>query len=328
MDEFDLIERYFSRLSSKEGLDLKDDGAVFAAQSKEQVVVTDNFVESIHFLPGDSPSLIAKKLLRRNVSDLLAMGAKPRFYLLNLFLTKEEFSSPEWLEQFSKGLEEDQTLFKMSLIGGDTTLVREGKLSFALTAIGELETPKSLNRSGALVGDDVWVTGVLGLAYEGLLIRFAKAKKEALPFTLSQPDVTAALQASQCPDIPFGFDLSSVATSAMDISDSFIQDCSKVAKLSKVTLALDWESIPKPQNIWGMNDTDFKKAVLAGGDDYQLVFTAPKSERNKVIALARESHVSVSRIGEVQEGDGQLIINESGKALDLAAFKQGWTYKA
>src|SRR5580704_4249177 len=168
LGEFGRIRQYFAPLAGRGSLDLTDDAALLDCPPGHHLVVTvDQAVEGVHFLPDDPPDSIAKKLLRRNLSDLAAMGATPRHYLLTSALPASR--DDDWVRRFAEGLAEDQHRFGIALLGGDSTST-PGPTALTLTAIGQVAAGREIRRSGAKPGDQVWVSGTVGDAYLGLKV--------------------------------------------------------------------------------------------------------------------------------------------------------------
>src|SRR5579859_6743289 len=166
LGEFGRIRRFFAPLAGPGSLGLTDDAALIDCPPGHRLVVTvDQLVEGVHFLPDDPPEFVARKLLRRNLSDLAAMGATPRAYLVTSALPKSR--DDEWVRRFAEGLGEDQRRFGVTLLGGDSTST-PGPVSLTLTAIGEVAEGEEIRRSGARPGDRVWVSGTIGDAFLGL----------------------------------------------------------------------------------------------------------------------------------------------------------------
>ena len=214
MDEFDLIKKYFVPISSTESQNLSNDGAVFKPKKNlDYVVSTDTLVEKIHFIGNEPPNQIAKKALRTNLSDLAAMGADPEFYSLSISLPKAK--SKSFIENFAKGLKEDQKKYKIKLLGGDLTASSE-LITITINIIGTVPSGKCISRSNSMVNDLLYVTGVLGLSNIGLLNLMKNDKKYSIPklkYYLPQPRVE------------FSSSIRNFVTSMIDISDGFIQDC-------------------------------------------------------------------------------------------------------
>lgn len=303
MNEFDRIARYFAPLSAGEAgaFALTDDAAALTIPAGQTLVVTtDSVIGGIH-LPGDaSPSQFAQKLLRRNLSDLAAMGALPWRYLLNLHVPAT--ISEEWLQQFSAMLQQEQQHFGIVLVGGDSTTGGEN-IHLTATLLGL--TPEPLLRRGAKAGDDLYVTGTIG---EAAL---------ALPYALGEKPPDAAAQPwldryfSPEPRIAVGLALRGVASAAIDISDGLVQDFTHLCKASDLGAVVHIPHIPLARS--GDIET-----MLTGGDDYELLFTAPASKRQNITAVANETGVAITRIGAMQQHAEVVFLDAHNQPLHFA----------
>lgn len=311
MNEFSLIHRYFAPLTKgdKGALSLQDDAALITpTPGKQLVITTDAMTENVHFFAGDEPFNLARKLLRVNLSDLAAMGATPLYYLLACVFPR---STPEsWIKDFTRGLASDNQEFNIHVLGGDTTS-QDGPLTLALTAIGHVEHGKALTRSGAKPGDMLYVSGTIGDAALALL--YLEAKK-------SCPEALLSRYYLPQPRIALGPMLLPFASSAMDISDGLLQDASHIARNSQVELVIHAKNIPlSPAARIMLTDTAaLLPTILTGGDDYELLFTAPPAYRQAILALAEETGVAITEIGLVQEGSGVNCLDKEGKEIYVA----------
>lgn len=311
MGEFELIHELFAPLATDPGaLGLTDDASVFSLPEGTQAVITkDVMVEGVHFLPGANPARVAQKLLRVNLSDLAAMGADPMGYWLGVQLRKE--GAREWLTSFVGGLETEQALFGISLMGGDTVST-PGPIALSLTAMGTVPHGMALKRSGARPGDKIYVSGTIGDGVLGL-----RAAKGELPH-LDDADREYLLSRLDCPRprLALGRVLREVATAAIDISDGLAADGGHVGAASKVCLTIDAEAVP----LSGVARRTLDKGLtsleelLSGGDDYELLFTVPAGRAEEAAHLAVD--VPVTAIGEVTTGEGVKIIRD-GAALSF-----------
>jgi thiamine-monophosphate kinase len=301
MAERDRIARHFAPLTKNEpgSFHLTDDAAVLNLPTGRQLVVTtDSVIEGIHVLPGASAAQIAQKLVRRNLSDLAAMGAAPWRYFLNLHTPAAK--DDDWFAEFAAMLRREQEQFAMALAGGDSTS-GGNTVHATLTCLGLVETP--LLRSTAQAGDDVYVSGTIGDAALGLY--------------LLKQGVTATELAARyhCPEprLALGQKLHGVASAAIDISDGLLGDAQQLAQASGKALALERAAIPLSQAVRTMLARDEKlwAAILTGGDDYELLFTAPASKRTTLPK-------GVTRIGLVTEG--------TGVTLDGQPVQGGWEH--
>lgn len=304
MDEFGLIRSFFAPLAKDfpGSLNLTDDAALIDVPAGQQMVVTkDAIVEGVHFLGSESPDLIARKLLRVNLSDLAAKGAKPLAYFLAIMLPRDAKS--EWVEAFAKGLEQDQEQYGILLAGGDTTATT-GVMSFSLTALGTVEKGKMLTRSGARPGDFIYVSGALGDSALGLASLQGK-----LPDL--EPEDKAYLERRYLlpePRLALGQALQGIATACMDISDGLVQDLGHLCAASGVRGEVEAQSIPASEAVW--HAMEFSPAlgmdIFTAGDDYELLFTAPPGS-----PVPQEC----TAIGIIREGSGAVVLDNYGKPM-------------
>lgn len=321
MPEFDLISRFLKPLAVAEGaLELGDDAAFIAPENGCQLVVSkDLMVEGVHFDKGLSPTLVAQKLLRVNLSDLAAMGATPRGYFLGLGLPKSmsQKHQEQWLTDFVAGLAVDQKIYDISLLGGDTVAVNS-EIVLSLTIMGEVPENKALRRNGAQVGDAIFITGTLGDGALGLRLNTA-------PKSLKPVDQAFLRQRLDLPtpQLDVGQALRGIAHSAIDISDGCVADCGHILKASKVaaTLWLDAFPLSNAAQNWRGAEPDllanFWPFIYAGGDDYELLFTAPPSKRDEINRLSENSGVKISEIGLIGAGFGVTILDKQNKPIEI-----------
>jgi thiamine-monophosphate kinase len=229
---------------------------------------------------------------------MAAMGAAPRWATLALALPNADEA---WLERFTAGLFALADRFEVSLVGGDTT---RGPLNISITIMGEVPAGLALHRAGALPGDEIWVSGELGgaalaLVHEGGRIAIADVDREAMLARLHEPE----------PRVALGERLRGLATSAIDVSDGFAGDLAHILERSSAGALVHCAALPRPAAFARIGDAELEKAcVLSGGDDYELVFTAPQSRRAEIDALGAELGLPLSRVGFVQAGDARLVL--------------------
>jgi len=316
-DEFSLIAKYFAPLAAHApgAYGLGDDAASFMPSAGMELVMTvDAIVEGVHFLPGDPAHEVARKLLRVNLSDLAAKGARPLGYLLTTAWTSD--TSVAWIADFARGLAADQALFGLSLWGGDTVLT-PGPLSFSLTAIGEVAQGGMLRRSGAQLGDDLYVTGTIGDSALGLAV----AQQRLSPSWPAAQMLVGRYQVPQ-PRLSFGQALVGVAHAALDISDGLMADLGHLCAQSKLGAWLDAARVPVSSSGRECLDGSLAtlETILTGGDDYELLFTAPVSAAKHIDSIALQCEVPVSRIGKmVHAAEGIVAIDAAGQPM---SFKQ------
>jgi thiamine-monophosphate kinase len=320
--EFELIARYFAPLAADEpgAFGLRDDVAFLAVpEGQDLVAKTDGAIEGVHFLADDPPDLIARKTLRRNLSDLAAKGAVPRWYLLNAAFSKDVDDA--WIAAFAKGLARDQAEFDVRLVGGDTTAT-SGPATFAITALGFVRSTWGLRRSGAHIGDNLYVTGTIGDGALGLLARGG----ELGMLKARQRDHLINRYRLPQPRLSVGHHLLGVATAAIDISDGLLADLGHICTTSKLAAVIEETLIPLSPAAKAALAVQpaLMQQVLGGGDDYEILFTAPASAEKVIEHLAAEHKVPITRIGRVEPGKSVTVVDATGKRRQAA--QTGWTH--
>lgn len=316
MHEFEWIAHYFAPLTHgrSEALGLKDDAALLQIPDGMQLVITtDTLNAGVHFLADAPAQFIAHKALAVNVSDLAAMGASPLAYNLALSLPKD-INEP-WLGAFCAGLLELQKETAIFLLGGDTTY-SQGPLSITITAFGCVEKGTALLRSGAQAGDRLYTTGTIGDGYLGLL----SAQRE---WGIS--DVEKRYY-SPSPRVAVGKALSGIATSCMDISDGLLQDAGHIAQASGMALIIHAPEIPlshSAQQLLAMHPIALTD-LLAGGDDYELLFTASPQRKAEISEIAVATGVAIHEIGEVTKGAHVALLDSNGQPIRYE--RGGWQH--
>ncbi len=304
MSEFDLIKRYFTRPTPSATLGVGDDAALLRiADGMELAVSTDMLVSGTHFLPNADPFLLGHKALAVNLSDLAAMGAAPRWATLALSLPAAD---ENWLQRFSAGFFALADEHGVELIGGDTT---RGPLNLCVTIMGEVPKGRALRRSGAKAGDDIWVSGILGMAALGLA--YLQGKTE-----LPEEDRLFCLAAlhKPLPQVALGLALRDIAHSAIDISDGLLADLGHILEYSQLGAELQFDAIPKV--IAGnIDEALLQQCVLSGGDDYELCFTAPAARRGEIEAIAQKLQLPLTRIGVIRTEQGCTVRAADGGVL-------------
>jgi thiamine-monophosphate kinase len=310
MGEFDLIERYFARPAKRSPLGNGDDCALLApAPGMQLAVSSDMLVEGRHFLTTVAPERLGHKALAVNLSDLAACGAAPLAFTLALSLPAVDES---WLAGFSRGLFALADEHDCELVGGDTT---RGPLNICITVFGEVPAGKALLRSGAKPGDDVWVSGTLGdarlalEAFRGTLALSAEVFERARR-RMEQPT----------PRVALGIALRGIASSAVDVSDGLIGDLGHILASSRVGAQLDADAaaalVAANKHAPGSADLFaievLRTCALSGGDDYELVFTAPVAARDTVLQAGITSATAVTRIGHIEAAPGLRIVDARG----------------
>jgi len=313
-EEFRRIAEHFKPLAGQGALDLTDDAAVFTPPpGRELVIAADAMVAGVHFLPDDPPDLVARKLLRTNLSDLAAMGATPLGYLMTVSVPK---STPDaWFAGFAQGLAADQAEYTISLLGGDTTST-SGPVSLSLTILGTVLPGQALRRNGARPGDGIWVTGTIGDGALGLL-----AAQGHIPdpegylagrYRLPQPRLALATR------------LHGIAHAAMDVSDGLVQDLGHLCRESGVAAEILAADIPLSPAARAANRLDL---CLTGGDDYELLLAVPPDRDAALAAAARAAGIAVARIGTFLPGPPDVTVHaHDGSVLPLV--RGGWSHFA
>ena len=322
--EFEIIAKYFAPLAAgaagAEGLG--NDGAIFTPDAGLSVVVTaDAMVAGVHFLPEDPPDLIGRKLLRVNLSDLAAMGARPRGYLLVTAFPED--IDDAWIAAFVEGLARDQAEFGIDLLGGDTVST-PGPLTLSLTAFGEMAQDQVLHRSGARAGDDIYVSGTIGDGALGLM-----ALRGSLDH-LGAEDCVALAERYRLPvpRIALGQALAArgLARGALDISDGLVADLGHICDASGLGAYLSAELVPLSEAARRALDVDsgLCETILTGGDDYELLFTAAPEQAEAIAALARELSLPLIRIGHMSTGRGVRV--EARDRTEIILSSKGWAH--
>ncbi len=293
--EFELIARYFTRGTSHTKLGVGDDGALIApTPGQELVISTDLLVEGTHFFADTDPEALGWKTLAVNVSDLAAMGAQPRWALLAAVLPAP---TPDWIGTFARGFFECANRYNIDLIGGDTT---RGPRAFCVTILGETPAGQALRRNGAQADDSIWVSGRPGRAALGL----AHLQGRTM---LAEPhlgECLAALHRPQ-PRVALGLALRGLATATIDVSDGLLADLGHILEQSARAARLHIPGLPAA----GLE----RDCLLAGGDDYELLFTAPASRDKDIAALADALQLPLTRIGQITSGPpGELLLYDDG----------------
>ena len=313
MSEFDLIARYFTRApqpGSRAALGIGDDCALLTpAPGMQLAISTDMLVEGRHFFAGADPLALGHKCLAVNLSDLAAMGAQPLAFTLALALPEAQDA---WLAPFSAGLLALADGHHCELIGGDTT---KGPLTISITVFGEIPIGQALYLSAAKVGDDIWISGSLGDARLAL----AGYRNE---LALSTDDLSAAAQRMHLPTprVALGCALRGIAHAAVDISDGLSGDLGHILQRSGVGALLDIDALPAGPVLKGRDIALQRQFTLAGGDDYELCFTAPSTHRDAVLQAAANcgEAVAVTRVGCIQQAPGLRLQDRDGAAIAIS----------
>jgi len=303
--EFDLIAKYFTRTVTRAALGVGDDCALFApAPGMQLAVSSDMLVEGRHFLPTVAPDRLGHKALAVNLSDLAACGAKPVAFTLALAMPRVD---ERFLEGFARGLLALADAHGCELIGGDTT---QGPLNLCITVFGELPQGEALLRSGARAGDDLYVSGTLGDARLALEVFRGTVALAGDAFE----QVRVAMELPQ-PRVALGLALRGIATSAIDVSDGLLGDLAHVLRRSGVGAELQVDALPRSAVLAALPETLQRDCTLAGGDDYELVFSAAPDAAARVATAARSAQVAVTRIGRLNADAGLHLIDRDGRPV-------------
>ena len=307
MGEFDLIKQFFVREPSQAGVavGIGDDCAVLSPTPGMQwLVSTDMLVEGRHFLSTVAPERLGHKALSVNLSDLAACGATPRAFTLALALPHAD---ADWLAGFSKGLFALADEYGIALVGGDTT---QGPLNISITVMGEAPAGMALLRSGARVGDDIYVSGQLGDARLALEVFRGKV-------ALSGEQFEQVRRAMECPQprVALGQALRGIANSAVDVSDGLIGDLGHILQRSAVGASLEVDLLPRSAVLADQPQALRRECGLAGGDDYELVFTAAPALAADVRRAAEQSGTPVTRIGRIEAATGLRLLDPQGQVF-------------
>ena len=309
LGEFGIIARHFRPLAGPGALDLLDDAAVFTPPAgRELVVAADAIVAGVHFLPDDPADLVARKLLRVNLSDLAAMAAVPLGYLTTL--SAPGTTTDAWFAGFAAGLSHDQDSFGITLLGGDTTST-PGPLSLSLTVLGHVAPGEALRRTGARPGDGVWVTGTVGDGALGL---------RALRGELADPGGFLA-DRYRLPQPRLGMSLSGVASAGMDVSDGLVQDLGHLCRAAGIGASIDAASVPLSRAARSAGP-EWLHTCLTGGDDYELLLAVPPGAEDALRQAV--GAVPVTRIGVFRKQPGVDVLGPDGGALSLPSG--GWSH--
>ncbi len=323
MSEFDLINHYFTwKISNKNGVikAVGDDAAVLALPENTQLVTSiDTLISGVHFPVNTPPQDIGFKALAVNLSDLAAMGATPAWFTLALSLPE---NNPDWLKGFSAGLKEIATHYHCDLVGGDTTRGPQGSICISIQVMGWLENGTALLRSGAQPGDKIYVTGTLGDAALGLQLALGNVKEPPL----DQADLAfcEARLNRPTPRVSTSLAIREFASSCIDISDGLLQDLSHILQASGQAAKLDLTKVPLSGSLKKITKSHAFDLALAGGDDYELLFTLPQNQETRLKKL----DLGVSCIGEIipQNKANTIIIDQSGKSLLNQAGRRGYNH--
>lgn len=318
MTEFELIARYFTRPNRSALLGNGDDCAVIAPSAGNAfAVTTDTLIEGRHFLPTLDPFKLGRRVVNVNLSDLAAMGAAPRYALLSFTLPQIDEA---WVARFSDGLWSVLDVYNVELIGGNTT---SGALAIAMTVFGELPPNEALTRSGARVGDELWVSGTLGDA-GWAMYALTGGKFEATAEQIAK---------YECPEarVSLGLALRGIATSCIDISDGLVSEAKHLATASSVSIDIEIAAIPTGlKQVQSEILTEFgQHCLLSTGDAYELLFTAPREQHDAITAILKRENLPGACIGRVTSPDAAnpvRVLDSQSRVMDIDV--KGWDHFA
>jgi len=305
LGEFDLIAKYFTRPVKRATLGIGDDCALLQPTAGMQLAISsDMLVEGRHFLSTVLPQRLGHKALAVNLSDLAAAGAQPLAFSLALALPRADET---FLAGFARGLFALADEQGCELIGGDTT---QGPLNICITVFGEVPPGQALLRSGARVGDDLYVSGSVG---DARLALECFRGNTTLPGDAFE-QVRIAMEQPQ-PRVALGIALRGVATSAIDVSDGLLGDLAHILNRSAVGATIEVDAVPRSTVLASQPLALQRECTLAGGDDYELLFTAPESQAAAVQAAARQAGVAVTRIGRIDHSRALTLVDAQGLSV-------------
>ncbi|MDD5295790.1 MAG: thiamine-phosphate kinase [Rhodocyclaceae bacterium] len=304
MGEFELIRRHFVRPTRHTELGVGDDAALLRPRpGMELAISTDMLVSGTHFLPDVEPESLGWKALAVNVSDLAAMGAEPRWALLAASLPEADEA---WVASFAQGFFACAEAFGVDVIGGDTT---RGPLNLAPTILGEVPRGQALRRSGAHPGDEIWVSGAPGLAALGLAHLQGRT-------VLKQSSACIAALTRPQPRVALGLALRGIASAAIDVSDGLFADLGHILEESGCGAEIEDAALPWAPVLAATDDPELARTCLvAGGDDYELAFTAPPGKQADILALAQHLSLPLTRIGRIVPVGALKLLDDLGAQM-------------
>ena len=318
MNEFELIKKYFKKLSNNNPAAKKLNDDVFFDKKKKLVVSVDTYNEGIHFPNFKYPDLITKKIIRSSISDLYSKGVKPYYYFVSGSGNKKKFTNKN-LKLIIKSLKSEQNKYRIKLSGGDTT--NSSKVSFTILVIGF--SKHITERNKARLNDDIYVTGDIGDSFIGLMIIKNKIK-------IDYKFKKYFINRFYCPKIPYKFykEFHKFANTSIDISDGLISDLNKLINTQKLSYEIDINKIPISNNLknYLKKNKKSKKHYLFNGDDYQILFTASKNKRSLIKSIGRRLNQKFTIIGKVINLKKKKMIKLDNKPQNLSKF-EGYFHK-
>jgi len=322
VNEFELIARFFSRppRAASVHLGVGDDAALLAPTAGcELAVSVDMLVGGRHFFADVDPEKLGRKTLAVNLSDMAAMGATPKWALLAGALPDDDAA---WLAAFARGFYAEADAYAVDLVGGDTT---RGPLNLCVTILGEVPAGHALTRAGAAPGDDVYVSGILGDAALAVAAMSGRTGLDDAPLAAARARLETPV-----PRVELGIALRGVATAAIDVSDGLVGDLGHILERSHVGATVDLAAVPRSPALARKLDGPERllalDCILAGGDDYELCFTAPPSLAARVAAIAGTVALPLARIGTITTGSALVVRDEAG--VPLASLPRAYDHFA
>lgn len=308
LSEFDLIAKYFTKPVRNASLGIGDDCALLTPVPGTQIAIsTDMLVSGTHFFADTDPRQLGHKALAVNLSDLAAMGAEPVAFTLALSLPAPDEA---WLQSFSEGMFSLSNICHCELIGGDTT---RGPLNICITIFGRIPLGQALRRDRAEHGDDIWVSGTIGDARLALAHCRNEIALDKQDFAAVSPRLHMPI-----PRLALGMALRKNANAALDISDGLLGDLTHILDASGVGATINTDSLPISP-VLARQTQDWRMiCALAGGDDYELCFTAPPSKRSRILEASTRTGVPVTRIGFIENEPGLRLRNNQGEPVTFS----------
>ncbi len=318
MDEFELIKKYFQKISNNNPSAKKLNDDVFFDNKHKLVVSVDTYNEGIHFPNFKHPNLVIKKILRSSISDLISKGVKPEYYFISGSGSKSKFSKKN-LKMISKSIKQEQKKYDLKLSGGDT--INSNKVSFSITSIGF--SKKIVERNKAKLNDDIYVTGNIGDSFVGL-----KVIKNNIRITSKLKKYF--VKRFYCPNLPYKIykEIHKLANTSMDISDGLIADMNKLINNQKLSFDININKIPISKNLefYLKRYKKLKTQYLFNGDDYQILFTASPKKRLLIKSVGKRMNQKFTIIGKINNSYKKNSIKLDNKPLNISKFK-GYSHK-
>jgi len=318
MDEFDIIKKYFVKISNNNPNAKKLNDDVFFDKKNNLVVSVDTYNEGVHFPNFKYPNLVVKKVLRSSISDLISKGVKPEYYFISVSGNKNQFTKKN-LKMMSKSLNQEQKKYNLKLSGGDTT--NSTKVSFSVTSIGF--SKNIVERNKAKLNDDIYVTGNIGDNFLGLKVikNNLKISSKLRKYFINQ---------FYSPNLPYKIykQIHKFANTSIDISDGLVADMSKLINKQKLSFEINVNKIPISKNLQVyLKEYNKKKyQYLFNGDDYQILFTAPLKKQPLIKSIAKKMNQKITIIGKINNGYKKNSIILDNKSQNLTNFK-GYSHK-